>query len=85
MTSSFKGPEGPLVHLGAILGAGVTKTSQLELWVRGFRQRFPHLSNIFGCASSQEDMSDDIEQMKNNKCGVYRSSERIWRCLEKNR
>ena len=45
------GPEGPLVHLGAITGQGITKTTNLEIALRKFQTRFKKTSRFCGCAS----------------------------------
>ena len=43
------GPEGPLVHLGAIIGASITKTRHLEIMMYQFRRKFPRISQVLGC------------------------------------
>jgi len=52
------GPEGPLVHVGAIIGAGLTKTSWLEEMVRGAREHFPCASRLVGCAPTMDEADD---------------------------
>ena len=42
------GPEGPLVHLGAIIGALVTKTRWLHLKTLDLGKRYPFLRTLFG-------------------------------------
>jgi len=48
------GPEGPLVHLGAIIGSSLTKTKHLELWDYRMKSQHPNLSKILGCGSLEE-------------------------------
>ena len=48
------GPEGPVVHLGAIIGALITRTGDLELWVRNFNKQNPGASGILGCADTRK-------------------------------
>lgn len=45
------GPEGPLVHLGAIMGASLTKTRHLEESLYKCRRNYPMLSQWLGCGS----------------------------------
>ena len=48
------GPEGPLVHLGAIIGSSLTKTKRLEQWDHQFRKKHSSLSRFLGCGSLKE-------------------------------
>lgn len=75
------GPEGPLVHLGAILGAGLTKTSHIEQCIRGVRHRFPYFSDIFGCAHSQ----DEISSIKTTSKAVQEEQKNnsVWKKLRR--
>ena len=45
------GPEGPLVHLGAMVGAGLTRTGKLGRKVRALRRRHPKLAEALGMGS----------------------------------
>jgi hypothetical protein len=42
------GPEGPLVHLGAIIGSLITRTRYLELQTAKLGSRYPILNTLFG-------------------------------------
>jgi hypothetical protein len=42
------GPEGPLVHLGAIIGSLITRTRFLELHTAKLGSRYPILNNLLG-------------------------------------
>jgi chloride channel 7 len=42
------GPEGPLVHLGAIIGSLITRTRFLELHTAKLGSRYPLLNNLLG-------------------------------------
>ena len=44
------GPEGPLVHLGAIIGQGVTKTTRLDAAIRTMQRNWPGLAGLLGMA-----------------------------------
>ena len=46
------GPEGPLVHIGAIVGQGLTKTTKLDIALRDFQKDHPTLSGWLGCAKT---------------------------------
>ena len=46
------GPEGPLVHIGAIIGQGLTKTTRLDIALRDFQRGHPTLSGWLGCAKT---------------------------------
>jgi H+/Cl- antiporter ClcA len=43
------GPEGPVVHMGSILGACVTRLGDLEWLLLKFRGRYPNLARHCGC------------------------------------
>jgi H+/Cl- antiporter ClcA len=43
------GPEGPLVHIGAIVGQGITKTTRWEMMMRKFQMQRPRTARMFGC------------------------------------
>ncbi|GMH70058.1 hypothetical protein TrRE_jg1749, partial [Triparma retinervis] len=44
------GPEGPLVHLGAAIGGGVTRTGKMVSSIRLLRASRPRLAALLGCA-----------------------------------
>jgi chloride channel 7 len=48
------GPEGPLVHIGAIVGQGITKTTSMEMALRRFRARRPNVAKLCGCGSADD-------------------------------
>lgn len=54
---SSKGPEGPVVHLGGILGASMTKTGDLEWSIRKFQKKYPTFAGIFGCSDESDSSS----------------------------
>jgi chloride channel 7 len=45
------GPEGPLVHLGAMVGAGLTRTGKLGRKVRALRRKHPRVAEALGMGS----------------------------------
>jgi len=47
------GPEGPVVHLGAIIGASMTKTGDIEGRLRLFRKGHSKASRLLGCADHE--------------------------------
>jgi chloride channel 7 len=64
------GPEGPVVHLGAILGAVMTKTGDLEWAVRKYRRNHPSRARVLGCADGMqidgEEEDDGSPQCRND-------------------
>jgi len=48
------GPEGPVVHLGAIIGETITKTGDIEGRLRLFRKSHPEASKLLGCADYEQ-------------------------------
>lgn len=46
------GPEGPLVHIGAIVGRGLTNTSFLDVALRDMQKGHPRISGWLGCAKT---------------------------------
>lgn len=81
------GPEGPVVHLGAILGASMTKTAGIERNMHKFNRRYPRLSRCLGCVDyrrqavvghDDKDGSDDPIHHENEH-GCRRSA--MWSTL----
>lgn len=70
------GPEGPVVHLGAILGASMTKTAGIERTVHKLNKRHPKLSGCLGCADhrpqhklgEEEDDADTTSEKYGKGC-----------------
>ena len=56
------GPEGPLVHLGAMVGSSLTRSGKIAGEVRRFRRGFPRLSGVLGCASPNEEEDEEGEE-----------------------
>ena len=52
MTPRFLRLSGPLVHIGAIIGRGLTNTSSLDIALRDIQKGAPHLSGWLGCAKT---------------------------------
>jgi len=55
------GPEGPLVHLGAIMGASLTKVGRFERHVWSLRRKCPMVAGLLGCAEFREEMCVEVE------------------------
>jgi H+/Cl- antiporter ClcA len=56
------GPEGPLVHLGAIIGQGVTKTTRLEVKMRNLQLNRPVLAGVLGMSPLTESGEIRVKQ-----------------------
>lgn len=48
------GPEGPIVHLGAAIGGGVTRTGKMVSGIRRLRTNNPTLAALVGCSHVDE-------------------------------
>lgn len=80
------GPEGPLVHIGAVVGSSVTKTGKIELWIRKFRRKHPIMSGLFGCASDTSELlnvleKESNERLDNDGSGPRMTASRWWHKL----
>lgn len=58
------GPEGPLVHIGAIVGQGITKTTKLEVDLRKLQMHWPKTSAVLGCGKIPDDAFTDEKALE---------------------
>jgi len=78
------GPEGPLVHLGAIVGSSLTRSGQIANAVRRFRKRCPKLSGVVGCGHlNPTDEYDEYDGEENSNVSSYRSKDEEGEVKEK--
>lgn len=55
------------VHVGAIIGQGVTKTARIEHFVRHFQADHPLMSGILGCAHLNVFGEKNYAEYRNSK------------------
>jgi len=65
-SSLIVGPEGPLVHLGAVIGAGLTKSAGLERFVWNVRTSWEEVWRVFCCKPEKHTKFKDDDKFNDD-------------------